>query len=172
MKIQVYGPFQYEEQTPEKTIALFDEIASHSKNLGFGVGLYVFAARDSSGNLKPWYVGKSTRHDLGARIVGHLNNDKFSTLIDECNGISLFLAAVVDEQLELRTRYNLPASEAEEIGILELAFIGSAWSQNRQLLNKQGKNSKPFIATPGLLISGGLAGGSSATQLAELLGFK
>ena len=172
MRFSTYGPFDYAEQSPTATVALFDEIEAARTCLEHGVGIYVFTAKNQNGNSYPLYVGKSTRSDFGGRIVGHLNKGKFVETIKSCNGISIFLLAALDDSGELKKKRTLSDTEADYIGRVEYGFIGSAVSQNAKLLNIHGKGSEAFVSTQGLLDDTDPFGAASANELRLILGIK
>ncbi len=170
MRFASYGPFAYPEQTNANTVALFEQIASVARTLEFGVGVYIFVAQNKAGIMEPWYVGKTSRsakHAFGARICHHLEVDKFSNQMSDPQGIAIYLVAAVDQDCQMRTANSLTVDEAVQIGDLELAFIGSAFRANPQLLNDQGKGSAPYISTQGHLDSCNTA--RAAIELAEIL---
>ena len=170
MRFLAYGPFRYDEQTNEETKRLFERIDGATAQLQHSFGVYVFAAKDSDAHLIPWYVGKAVKHDMGARIFSHLDNGKFVDLISQAKGISVILIAAADEDGQLKERGSLSESDAKRIGDLEMSCIGSAYLQNSELLNIQGKQSAKHVPIAGDIISGG--SGNSAAVLAELLGFE
>ena len=170
MMFMTYGPFHYERQTSLETIRLFESMAAVDAELHKAVGIYVFAGKAQAGHLVPLYVGKASRHGVGARIFRHLDNGKFVSLIQSCRGICVFLLAATGPDGHLRSKQSLSPDEHEQIGRLEWSLIGSAAAQSASLLNKHGRKSPPYIFNDNEMGCGAPVG--SLQQVTDLLGLK
>ncbi len=170
MNFSTYGPFELSDMSSAGIIKLFESIQKTNKNLQYGIGVYIVAARDKDGALVPWYVGK-TDNEFGKRFMQHFKGLRFYKLLAERGPLSFFLIARITPTGKLKkvTDRMRERPGLKSIDRLEFALIGSCSSLNPELSNKREKSFHTIMHVPGYWNSSVENYDDAARELAAML---
>jgi hypothetical protein len=121
-----------------------------------------------SGELVPWYVGKTDK-GFGIRFRQHLAGRKLAPLFEmKVVAIRVFVIALVTSAGKLKRKLSA-AGFVRSIDRLEFALIGSCLEKNKNLINTKEKVFQKGLHVPGYLNSEPKNYDESAQQLAKML---
>ena len=131
-----YGPFEMDKHDQPSFDVLFQRIQAENPELQHGIGVYIVAAKDASGSLLPWYVGR-TWNEFGSRLVQHYRARKFAPLFEH-GPVSFFLLPRATPKGRIRQgTEHIKRGGLKSINQLEFALIGTCLKLNPALMNKQ-----------------------------------
>jgi hypothetical protein len=175
MNFSTFGPFPLQEWS-KKGLREFwidtDRLQAESgypQSLDRGIGVYLFVAELQSGELVPWYVGKTDK-SFGLRFRQHLaGGRKLAPLFKmKVVAIKVFVIALVTSAGKLKRKLSA-AGFVRSIDRLEFALIGTCLSKNKNLINSKEKAFHTGLHVPGYLNSDPKNYDESALQLAKML---
>jgi hypothetical protein len=170
MNFLTYGPFEFEELSPEAIRQTFQDIDAAMKDLQYAIGVYIFAVREGKG-FKPLYVGKTDR-GFGGRIRKHLDDHRFDGHISKSERLNLFLIARATSPKKLKKvtpKMRESKKGMKSINELEFALIGSCIGLNSDLLNKSESTFHTKLHVPGYWNSPVEERDAAAKKLAGML---
>jgi len=161
-----YGPFELASHDKNGIDGLYKQIQSdEAENLQFGIGIYIIAAKNDTGEPVPLYVGMTTR-EFGCRLVEHFEAGKFVELAE--NGpLQIHLIALAHDG-RIIVKGEATALQKLVIEQLEQQLIDHCVKLNENLLNKKRwSKNKPHV--PGYNDNDGSQRDEAARALAKLL---
>jgi hypothetical protein len=163
-----YGPFLLKTHDSDALDELFRQIRRSNEELQYGIGVYLVFALDSSGEMKPWYVGRTWR-EFGWRILDHYKTGRFEHLADR-GPITFFLLPRITRQGKIiRKSGEISQSMAKSIRYLELILIGTCLNLNPDILNIQEAGFHNSLNVPGYIDGGATEREPAARTLSKLL---